>query len=455
MQVDTIVSLSTPRGVGAIAIVRLSGPESFTVAHKLLPREKSSPEVRRPTLTDVLDPESREVLDRAVVTFFEGPASYTGENMVEFSCHGGYVVPGLVEDACRRGGARQADPGEFTRRAYLHGKLDLTQAEAVADLIEARSRASHRAAVRQLDRGLSARVAALRGRLVGVEAMLAHHIDFPEEDDAPVPLATVRAEAEEIASAIEAMLATAPGGALLREGAVVVLAGRPNAGKSSLYNALLGEERAIVTDEPGTTRDALETAVQLGGFPFRLVDTAGLRDTEGPIERMGIEVARRYLERADGVLYCIPSTEGPTAEDLEFLSELEGVPVVVAATKRDEGSPGSWMSEMDGCAARVETDVLSGAGIDDLQDVLANLLYGAVLTAGAEDPVLMRERHARGLGTAAEEIRVFLDAVDAEVPVEIAATHLRSAESALEEVVGVVGVEDVLDRVFREFCVGK
>jgi tRNA modification GTPase len=250
-----------------------------------------------------------------------------------------------VLDACARAGARRADAGEFTRRAYLRGKLDLVQAEAVADLVEARSRAMRRAALGHLERGLSARVAGLREALVEVEAVLAHHIDFPEEDDAPVPTTEIAARGSAVARDMRALLASAPEGELLREGALAVLAGRPNTGKSSLYNALIGEERAIVTEEPGTTRDALVTAVQLAGFPFRLVDTAGLREAEGNVERLGIEVTRRYLRQADVVLLCVPAGEGISDVEVAFLRELGDVSVVLIETKVDEriggGDPGA------------------------------------------------------------------------------------------------------------------
>jgi tRNA modification GTPase len=462
MDVDTIVALSTAPGIGAVAVVRISGPGASTVLSALLPAGCELPEERRATLLELRDPDDGSTLDRALVTRFVGPASYTGEDMVELSCHGGWIVPALVLDACRRAGARAAEPGEFTRRAYLRGKLDLVQAEAIADLIDARSRALHRAAVHQLDRGLSDRVGDLRARLVRVEALLAHHVDFPEEDDAPVPLEVVSAEAGELVREIETMLATAPEGELLREGAVAVLAGRPNAGKSSLYNALLGEERAIVTEEPGTTRDALIAAVEMGGFPFRLVDTAGLRGDAGMVEALGIEVARRWLDAADVVLFCVPADEGVTDEDMAFLSAAQGAPVVLIETKGDRArhdGPGDDLASLDGralaVADKLRVSARDGSGLDTLRETVRSLVYGHVSSVSPEVPVLTRRRHADALRAARDEVVAFRTALAEGLPAEFAATHLGGAQSALEEVVGIVEVDDVLEVVFREFCVGK
>jgi tRNA modification GTPase len=408
-------------------------------------------------LVELREPVEGTVLDHALVTWFPGPASYTGEDVVELSCHGGRLVPELVVEACVRAGARRADPGEFTRRAYLHGKVDLVQAEAVADLIEARSRALHRAAVTQLDRGLSARIAALRASLLRLEALLVHHIDFPEEDEPPVPIERVLAEAASLLPDIDELLATAPGGELLREGALVVLAGRPNAGKSSLYNALVGEERAIVTDEPGTTRDALIAAVELGGFPFRLVDTAGLREAGEPVERIGIEVTRRFLERADLVLLCVPAGESETTAELDFLGGTKGVPVVWLDTKADvaqasvAGAPGPAGM----VAHRMRISARTGEGLGELATLLPRLVYGGIVTASPDAPVLTRARHRRSLEAARMEVEAFTGALAAGLPAEVASSHLRAAESALEDLLGAITTEAVLDVVFAEFCVGK
>lgn len=484
MDVDTIVAQATPPGLGGLAVIRLSGPGALEVLGELTPGANGAPDARRVVLRSIVDPADGTLIDRALVTYFAGPASYTGEDVVEISCHGGWITPRLVVDACVRSGAREAEAGEFTRRAHLRGKMDLVQAEAVADLIEARSGALRSAAVHQLERGLSERVSALRDRLLRVEALLAHHVDFPEEDDAPVPMEKVLEEADALGTDIAAMMRTAPEGELLREGALTVFAGRPNVGKSSLFNALVGEERAIVTEEAGTTRDALESAVQIGGFPFRLVDTAGMRTPAGRVEELGIEFARRYVERADVILYCV---ESGTALDDDEVRFLEGcvAPVVLVETKadlaggRNEGSA-AWSGErgrgpdggqgpdgddgQDGdegqeegspLAGRLSLSVETGDGLAELRDMLPALVYSAVVTAEPGTPVVTRRRHALALEAAASEVTGFRKGVEDGLPAEVAATHLRSAEMALQELLGVVTTDDVLDVVFREFCIGK
>jgi tRNA modification GTPase len=428
------------------------------------PNLEGFPPDRRAVLTGAVDPETGELLDQVLVTAFRGPGSYTGEDMVEISSHGGWLSPALVLDACLRAGARMAEEGEFTRRAYLHGKMDLLQAEAVLDLIEGRSRALHGAALHQVERGLSGRIGALREELVGLEARLVHHLDFPEEDDPPVPVSEIRERARALEEMMEELLRTAPEGELLREGAVTVLAGRPNSGKSSLFNALLGEERAIVTEDPGTTRDALEAAVSLGGFPFRLVDTAGIREGSEGVERLGIEVAWRYLRRADLILFCVEGNRALGPAEVKFLRETGDTPVVLARTKADLGWDRTWDGDGGGpgegtgrveVAGRLHLSVLTGEGLEELKSLLPSLVYRGLVGLRGEVPILTRRRHAEGIRRASREVGSFGRGLEEGIPVEVVATHLRSAETALEELLGVIPSEEVLDRLFRDFCIGK
>jgi tRNA modification GTPase len=457
---DTIAALGTAPGTSALAVVRVSGTEAFNVLRGLCPGLRGTPESRKATLSRAVDPESGELLDQVLVTVFPGPGSYTGEDMVEVSSHGGWLSPVAILEAALKLGARRAEEGEFTRRAYLNGKLDLLQAEAVLDLIEGKSRALHGAALHQLERGLSRRIGALREGLVELEVLLVHHLDFPEEDEPPVPVEEIATKARGLGAVMEDLLRTAPEGELLREGAVTVLAGRPNSGKSSLFNAMVGEDRAIVTEIPGTTRDALEAVVSIGGFPFRLVDTAGLRETAERVELMGIEVARRYLKRADLILFCVEAGRPLDGEEVGFLQEVEGTPVVLVRTKVDEGEGReevrSHVEERgEGARGEVEISVETGEGLGPLKEILPALVFGGLVRQGVEIPVLTRSRHVRGVQEALKEVRAFREALEAGLPAEVAATHLRPAETALEELLGVIPREEILDRLFREFCIGK
>lgn len=469
MTVDTIVALATAPGPSALAVVRWSGPDAHEVLSTLLPEGEALPETRRATLVTLRHPVSGEPLDQGIVVVYRAPASFTGEDLVEFTGHGGRTAPALVVDGVLAAGARGAEPGEFTRRAHLHGKLDLIQAEAVADVVDGRSGAQHRTALRQLDRGLSRRIAELREEILGVEVFLAHHLDFPDEDDAPVPLETIVDGAGRVRAALDALAATAPAGERLRSGALVVLAGHPNSGKSSLFNALLGEERALVTEVPGTTRDALEAEIELGGFPLRLVDTAGLRETGERVEQMGIEVARRFVGAADLILFCAPAGRPLDPAELEFMDEVDPgrsrTLVLRTLADRLQGRCGAGPHPADpelrsdggegDAAASVRVSAATGEGLDHLAGAVAERVWGGLLSLDPETPVLTRERQSRGVRRARDEVAAFIDALDGGVPAEMAAVHLREAEAALEEVVGLVEHDEVLDRLFRSFCIGK
>jgi len=445
---DTIVALATAIGRGAIALVRLSGPEAFAIARKHVQSWPAEPRIAH--LSEVSS--GGEKLDEALVTFFPAPNSFTGEDTVEFSVHGGYVVPASIVAALTSSGARQAAPGEFTRRAVLNGKLDIIQAEAIGDLIDATSLVMQRTSLSQLDGGLSRRLMDLRNDLLDLEALIAYDVDFPEEDDGPIPHARIEKATASIGKAIQDLIATAPAGELIREGATVVIAGPPNAGKSSLFNAILGRSRAIVTEIPGTTRDALEAVIDNGKWPLRLVDTAGLRDTTDRIERLGIEVSERYLAAAQVVLAC-----GDDRQSLDYTRSAvvrhTTAPVINVRTKADLVSNGEQSSGREDI---VWVSAIDGTGLQGLLAAVNECIderYGAILP---EMPVLTRARHRAALETALSEIEQFGDAWSGKkLPVTVAAVHLRTAVHALEELIGAVDIEDVLDRVFSSFCVGK
>jgi tRNA modification GTPase len=445
---DTIVSVATPNGRGALALVRLSGPDAFGIAAKHL--ESMPPHPRVAQLCNVRDGD--ELLDQALVTLFPSPNSFTGEDTVEFSTHGGYLVPTSVVAALISSGARQALPGEFTRRAVLNSKLDILQAEAIADLIDARSQTMQRTALNQLDGGLSRRLLALRESLIGLEALIVYDIDFPEEDDGPIPRDRIDKAATEIFESLKTLLATAPAGELIREGAVVVIAGPPNAGKSSLFNALLGRSRAIVTEIPGTTRDALEAVIDSGTWPLRLVDTAGLRDTDDRIERLGIEVSERYLADAHAVLACAETSQG-LEETVSLIERISNAPVLRVRTKSDLVS---FSEESNTQQPVIAVSAETGAGLQILLGALDELLgreYGEI---PSDLPILTKARHRHALTVACSEIEHFRRGWQEDrLPATIAAVHLRTAVSTLEELIGTVEVEDIFDRVFSSFCVGK
>lgn len=441
---DAIVALATPPGRSALAIVRLAGPGAFEVAAKVVQGFRAEPRVAQlATFHDA----NRRPIDRGLYIVFPGPASYSGEDTVEFSCHGGLVAPERLLAALIAGGARQAAAGEFTRRAVLNGRMDLVQAEAVGDLIDATAPAQARAALAQLEGNLSRRILELRSSLLELLGLLSYDIDFPGEDDGPVTPDRLQGQLDLTCARIDALLSTAPEGARLREGALVVLAGRPNVGKSSLFNALLGSERAIVTEVPGTTRDAIEAHVTFLGWPVRLVDTAGIRDTSDRVEALGVAVSRQWLDSADLVLVCDDQSQVASPKSPGFPGDSRLVTrdsALIVHTKAD------LTGRSDGVSA------VTGRGLPELRQVIADRLFGDRVQLADLEPMLTRARHRVALERARselEEARMQLAAPQGEAV--LSAHHVRQAALALDELIGIVDVEEVLGRVFSEFCVGK
>lgn len=440
---DPIAALATPPGRSALAVVRVTGSGAFEVAARVIRGFTADPP-RVARLAVFLAADGRPV-DQGLYLAFRGPQSETGQDVVELHTHGGLLVPAQVLAALHAAGARPARPGEFTRRAVLAGKLDLLQAEAVADLVDATAPAQGRSALRQLEGGLSRRVATLRDQAVELLALLGYEVDFPEEDDGPMPRARLQEQLGSLRSAVQALLASAPQGERLHDGALVVFAGRPNAGKSSLFNALLGIERALVTEVPGTTRDTIEAATAVEGWPVRLADTAGLWDAPQRVDALGVEVSRRYLAAADLVLLCVEAGRAPGEDERRIL---ETGPVLLVRTKAD-------LARGAGGEGEVRVSAHTGEGLDVLRRAVATRLFGAGEGYGDLEPVLTRERHRAALARAATELEAAGDHLGAGGDAVLAAHHVRTAVTALDELIGVVGTEDVLDRIFSRFCVGK
>jgi tRNA modification GTPase len=438
---DTIVALATPPGKSALAVIRVSGENALTVAEHVIVSFCGAPP-RQARVATFRDP-AGEPIDKGVYTVFPSPHSYTGEDLVELSCHGGLLVPARLLAALQAAGARPAAPGEFTRRAVLNGKLDLVQAEAVGDLIDATAPAQAQLALRQMEGGLSRRLGELRTSLIEVQALLSYDIDFPDEDDGPVSPADIAARIEATMARIQRLIATAPSSERLREGALLVFAGRPNAGKSSLFNALLGSSRALVTEIPGTTRDTIEAQAEFLGWPVRLADTAGLWNAPDAIDRLGVEVSHRYIAAADLVLLCVESGREVGEDEVAIAASR---PSLLVRTKADlapapsEGFPVS---------------VVSGEGMHQLRRAAAETVFADRLTLPDLEPVLTRERHRTALGRALTALTGAMPHLGTHGDAVLVSQHVREATSALDELLGAVDIDEVLDQVFRSFCVGK
>ena len=455
-QGDTIAAVATPAGPGAIGILRLSGPGAADIAAACLRPLGRKGLLDHPTRTlvygSLLDCEG-QVIDQVLCTYSRGPASYTGEDTAELHCHGSPMVLSLGLEALFAQGARQAGPGEFTQRAFLNGRLDLAQAEGVADLLDARSREGARQAAGQLSGALSRKIAAIYSALVDVMAHFHAVLDYPDEDIDPFTQEQLARDLEAQRQDLEALLSTYQRGRRLSRGVKCAIVGRPNAGKSSLLNTLAGYDRAIVTDIPGTTRDTVEETVELGGIPLRLIDTAGLRDSSDPIEQLGVERSRRAMEEAELILVVLDQSQPAREEDAALIrAAVERAPTIVVLNKQDLPCQLEWTEPLD-LAASVPICAKTGAGLDGLAELVAQTFprdpgsgYGELLT---------NQRQAEAAGRALESVRRAGEALDLGVTPDALLTDVEEALSALGELTGQSVRDDVTDRIFQRFCVGK
>ena len=439
---DAICAIATAPGRGGIGVVRVSAADARPFLQGLVGREIKP---RHATHARFLDADG-VTLDDGIALYFPAPHSFTGEHVLELQGHGGPQVLQLVLERCLELGARVALPGEFSQRAFLNGKLDLAQAEAIADLIDAGSREAARSAVRALDGEFSRKVNALRAALIELRLLVEATLDFPEEDIDFLRQAKAWERLDEISARLEAVLAQARQGALLREGLSVVLIGQPNVGKSSLMNQLAGHDAAIVTEIAGTTRDSLREAIQIEGVPLHVIDTAGLRDTEDPVERLGIARAWAALEQADVAVLLVDAQHGVGAEEAKIIARLPAIAMLTAHNKIDL-SHETARASADG--REVWLSAKSGEGVDLLRRQLLTL---AGWVGVGEGVFTARARHLRALRATREHLR---DARAADQRLELFAEELRLAQEALGEITGEYTADDLLGAIFGQFCIGK
>lgn len=459
---DTIAAVATPLGEGGIGIVRLSGPRALAIADQMFRRQDGRSLTEQPTYTlrygKVVDPRSGRKLDEALVLVMRAPHSYTAEDVVEVQCHGGVMVVREILSLASELGARLAEPGEFTKRAFLNGRLDLAQAEAVLDVIQAQTRLGLEVAVDQLEGSLSRRIAAIREGLYDLTVRIEASIDFPEDDIPDLEIAEVERGLQTSLAGIAALLATADDGKILREGLKTVITGKPNVGKSSLLNALLGENRALVTDIPGTTRDTIEEVVNLKGVALRLVDTAGIREANDLVERLGVERSLALLQEADLVLHVLDRSEDLAPEDFQILELTKENRRIVLINKTD--LPPAWgLADLGEIAAPVlEISLLKERErvVEALSAAILDLLgSGMVASSAGTRALITRARHKQALQDAERHLREALSTLQAGLPLDLVAVDLYQALEALGEITGETVRENVLDRIFAQFCIGK
>lgn len=452
--VETIVAVATPPGEGGIGIVRLSGPHAENFLDQLFRGSHPSlPRLSHHLYLGHLHNVSGRLLDEVMVVVMRAPRSYTREDVIEVHCHGGMVVIRRILDAFLEIGARLAAPGEFTQRAFLNGRLDLSQAEAVIDLIRARSESSSRVALAQLDGLVSRTVQEMSDSLADLLSQVETLVDFPEEDIDFAAMTFLDEHARDLQSRIEYFLEHFDMGRILREGLSVLILGKPNVGKSSLLNRLLGESRAIVTDIPGTTRDTIEENLILGGIPLRLIDTAGVRDTDDPVEAAGVYRAREKIASADLILLVVDGSRPLDAQDRMALGACIERKVLLVCNKSDLSLtplPADFVS-----LPSISLSCRSGEGLATLKDSLVKLLGGSLQGDPAQEVVFSDRRHRDALLRARDSLSRFRSALAEELSPEFPALELREALDALGEILGRTTPDDILDRIFSRFCIGK
>ncbi|WP_088834843.1 tRNA uridine-5-carboxymethylaminomethyl(34) synthesis GTPase MnmE [Paenibacillus tyrfis] len=458
MNQDTIAAIATPMGEGGIAVIRVSGDEAVPVCDKIFAGKSKLTEVPTHTVNYgyIRDPETGARVEESLVTVMRAPRSFTKEDVVEISCHGGFVSVRKVLDLLLEHGARLAEPGEFTKRAFLNGRIDLSQAEAVIDLIRAKSDRAFRIALKQSEGSLSKTIKELRHRLVELMAHIEVNIDYPEHDVEEMTNAFIKEKCADALSDIERMLTTAQQGKILREGLVTAIVGRPNVGKSSLLNTLAQEERAIVTDIAGTTRDVVEEYVHVNGIPLKLLDTAGIRETSDLVEQIGVEKSRQALSDADLILFVCNGAEPLQPDEYVLIDQLKDRQVIAIINKQDlpQLIEEEVLKEAFGEDRVVRMSLLAQQGITDLEKAIASIFFSGQVES-SDLTYVSNARHIHLLKQARLALTEAHEAAEAFVPIDMIQIDIRNAWEHLGEIIGDSVSESLIDQIFSQFCLGK
>lgn len=455
---DIIAAISTPLGSGGIGIVRMSGTGCIALADTLFQGKKKLTQKATHTLSygKIIDGKNGEVIDEVLVSVMKAPHTYTKEDIVEINCHGGFLVTQRVLQAVLVAGARLAEPGEFTKRGFLNGRIDLTQAEAIIDLIQSKTELSRQAAVNQLEGRLKIQVREMRNDVIDMIASIEAVIDYPEHDVEEETYDTMEKATKQLLQRMEKLLAGADRGKILREGLQTVIVGKPNVGKSSLLNWFLEEDRAIVTDIPGTTRDTVEEYINIDGISIKIVDTAGIRETGDVVEKMGVEKSKTYAEQADLILMMLDASRPLEQEDKEILSFIQGKHTIVLLNKADLEQKLSH-AELEQYVSKkqiLSVSVKHNTGFDALIDAIKTMFFSGQ-TATADDALLGNTRHKTALFQAKEAMERCLVTIQTRMPEDFISMDLQDASHALGEITGDVTDEEIIDRIFTKFCLGK